>query len=583
MVCGKISKVEIISINAQRYFPEYVDLRKEEKMNSIQTKNNKLIGERLDKGLALLRRYYDVQESNVDPILAHPMIGGRPHHARRFDIKGVGNLLIMTVTEAEENQLSSFVIMPYAKNLPLFSTDYVYSGEKRYFLLEIYDLTVKHDKQFIDGIDAFRAFGVKLEDMKTFPTRQCWYDNIRPVCYAKAPTIDQDDLAIQRFLEFLQLFISMEQKQSELNENERKEKWERNRSYADRLIDEGGVSTDLFTQALGAENTRRFFHQVFFGADWYKPVSVQLRQIDAFLEHVDRAGISNREKINRNQHIIQRLDTTDKTKSYEDAGKSAAAEEEQTGAVVEDGKLIGFGIHILNEDIYPLQRFRIFLRNCGLAGKLDLSGCADLLFVDVYHNQISAIDVSGAKSVRILGVQDNQIDSLNTADLTACQGIDAGMNHLRSLQLRNNQELVELYINDNQFTEIDLRSCPKLKYFYCHNNFITELDTTSNPLLRHLNATGNPLKQIRSLAPQRDERLPLELKAEGNGTVGLKFNPVYNAQWKETGEWQQTYFAYPQAGHTFTGWYDENGRELSTELEWQDQYGTSRLLTARFK
>ena len=49
---------------------------------------------------------------------------------RNVDIGGVGNLLVMTVTEAEENQLSSFVIMPYSKNLPLFSTDYVYSGDR---------------------------------------------------------------------------------------------------------------------------------------------------------------------------------------------------------------------------------------------------------------------------------------------------------------------------------------------------------------------------------------------------------------------------------------------------------------------
>ena len=113
------------------------------------------------------------------------------------------------------------------------------------------------------------------------------------------------------------------------------------------------------------------------------------------------------------------------------------------------------------------------------------------------------------------------------------------------------QELVELYINDNEFTEIDLSACPKLKYFYCHNNGITELDTTANPLLRHLNATGNPMRIISSLAPQREEQLPLRLTAEGEGCVGLKFNPVYNAQWKETGEWQQSYYAYPAEGHGF--------------------------------
>ena len=140
---------------------------------------------------------------------------------------------------------------------------------------------------------------------------------------------------------------------------------------------------------------------------------------------------------------------------------------------------------------------------------------------------------------------------------------------------------MELYINDNDFTGVELTHNAKLKYFYCHNNRIASLDTTANPLLRHLDATGNPMKRIRALAPQRDERLPLELTAEGGGTVGLKFNPVYNAQWKETGEWRQTYFAYPDAGAAFDGWYDPQGR-CSAEPVWQDEYGSSRVLTARF-
>ncbi len=142
---------------------------------------------------------------------------------------------------------------------------------------------------------------------------------------------------------------------------------------------------------------------------------------------------------------------------------------------------------------------------------------------------------------------------------------------------------MELYINDNRFTQIDLTSCPKLKYFYCHNNQISELDTTGNPLLRHLNATGNPMKRIRALAPQREKALPLELTADGPGCVGLKFNPVYNAQWKETGEWQQTYYAYPQEGHAFAGWFDADGNKLSDEPEWQDEYGASRVLRAEFE
>ena len=188
-------------------------------------KNIKLINERLDSGLALLRKYYEVEEQPVDSVLANPVIGGRPHHARRFDIKGVGNLLVMTVTEAEENQLSSFVIMPYFRNLPLFSTDYVYSGTKRFFLLEIYDLSVAHDGIFEAGIESFREFGTKMTDMQDIPTRPAWYDDIRPVCHAKAPDESQDELAIQRFLAFLQLFIDMEQASPLLGPADLKTKW----------------------------------------------------------------------------------------------------------------------------------------------------------------------------------------------------------------------------------------------------------------------------------------------------------------------------------------------------------------------
>lgn len=90
------------------------------------------------------------------------------------------------------------------------------------------------------------------------------------------------------------------------------------------------------------------------------------------------------------------------------------------------------------------------------------------------------------------------------------------------------------------------------------------------------------MKVIRSLAPQREERLPLELRAGDGGTVGLRFNPVYNAQWKETGEWQQAYYAYPDDGWHFEGWFDTDGKLIYKDAAWIDTYGESRQLTARF-
>ena len=61
-----------------------------------------LIDKRLNSGLELISKHYDVSEFDVDTVLANPVIGNRPHHARHFDIKGVGNLLMMSVKDADE-------------------------------------------------------------------------------------------------------------------------------------------------------------------------------------------------------------------------------------------------------------------------------------------------------------------------------------------------------------------------------------------------------------------------------------------------------------------------------------------------
>ena len=307
-----------------------------------------------------------------------------------------------------------------------------------------------------------------------------------------------------------------------------------------------------------------------------------LERLLDFFDIEDENGVSNLDKMHMHQKILRRVETTDKDKSVEEAENCGADSELPNGIILDNGKIIGLGIHIYNEDVYPLKSFEINLRSCDLIGELNISDCTDMVFLDLYHNKITSILSKNMPSMRIFGVQDNLLDSIDVSEMPACQGIDAGKNRLKEIDVLRNPELVELYINDNDFTEIDLSHNPKLKYFYCNNNRIRALDTRANPLLRHLNAAENPMKVILSLAPQREEKLPLELYAALGGCVGLKFNPVYNAQWKETGEWQQSYYAYPEEGYRFVGWF-ENGEKVSEDEIWIDKYGTSRVLKAMFK
>lgn len=288
----------------------------------------------------------------------------------------------------------------------------------------------------------------------------------------------------------------------------------------------------------------------------------EIERLNAFFAQSDEAGKTNAEK----------------------AGYDASQPDQRSAGVITDeaGRFIGLGIHIQNENVYPIEQFELFLRDKDLTGRLDLSRCRDVVFIDVYRNRISAADVHGMDSLRILGLQCNEIAALDVGTLFACQGIDVGKNRLSALDVSNNGELVELYIHGNRFTNIDLSHNPKLKYFWCNDNRISMLDTTANPLLRHLDCTNNPLTGLVACAPGSDGAGKIALHAEAGGYVGVKFCPVYNEKWKETGEWRQTYFAYPNEGYAFDGWYDAQGGCVCTLAEWVVTYGQCADLRARF-
>ena len=542
---------------------------------SMYETNMKMIDRRIHAGLSMLRQYYRVTETDTGALESF-VVAERFHAVRQYEIEGVGNLLVMTNPKEGTMQMDTFTITPYYKNLPLFTTDYMYFEDKRMFLNEIYDLVEEKDGLYREYIGRFSENCSLVADLEDMPMKKCWYDSIRPVVAAKVAPVQEDDRILDLFLRNLATFIEMEQKTPLLSPGKRLGKWQKNYDYARALVEDGGVSTDLFVQSLGAEETKRFFYSVFFAPFRYRPDTDD--RLESFLDLKDENGQTNRRKIAEKQKIIRRVAETDKSKSFEESDSAEICD----GIISENGRTVGFGIHIFNEDVYPLQSFEIYLRNCDLYGSLDLDGQKDMVFLDLYHNRISSVRCGTLPSMRIFGVQDNLLQSIDVSGMPNCQGIDAGQNRLSKIDVSHNPELVELYINDNDFSEIDLSHNPKLKYFYCHNNHITALDTRGNPLLRHLNATGNPMKAIRSLAPQREEKLPLELFAEDGGCVGLKFNPVYNAQWKETGEWQQSYYAYPDEGFRFAGWF-ENGEKISDEETWIDEYGTSRILTAKFE
>lgn len=221
------------------------------------------------KGLEILRKSYNVTEREIEPELRSINIGGRIFNVRQFEIEGVGNLTTMECTNLDNWNLTTFIISPYFKNIPLFTSDFILSGENREFLNEIYNLVPEQNELYADIVSRYKSNmeSCKLENL---PTKSCWYDDIRPAFVHKKGTADDDNAILSLFEENIKTFVETENSSPALvSAEEKASKWKCVFEYARKLVEDGGVSTDVFKQVIGEEKTKKFFYDVFFATNKY--------------------------------------------------------------------------------------------------------------------------------------------------------------------------------------------------------------------------------------------------------------------------------------------------------------------------
>lgn len=237
--------------------------------NSITEVNKRCINNCINASFELMRSNYEVT----------PMVSGEfgKIHIKQMDfvvsqykVKGVGNLLILSSRDSSEMQMESFVITPYFKNLPIFSTDYIFIKERRCILNELYSVVSKKDALYEKYMEEFTENKKKHEALMDMPEKPCWYDEIRSVHIAKVTAPENDKEIQEIFEENLETFLSMEKESPLLSKEEYQDKWQKTQDYIDGLIANGGASTDLFKSALGPDKTKKFFDTVFFASSSYK-------------------------------------------------------------------------------------------------------------------------------------------------------------------------------------------------------------------------------------------------------------------------------------------------------------------------
>ena len=134
----------------------------------------------------------------------------------------------------------------------------------------------------------------------------------------------------------------------------------------------------------------------------------------------------------------------------------------------------------------------------GMQTKLHAKGTTvtlkgNIVDLDCYNNQLTAIDVQGLTALQELVCWNNKFTVLNVSGLTALERLDCSGNQIPELSVHGLTRLRELSCGNNRLTTLDLQGLTALQTLNCHENQLTELGVQGLTSLRNLNCSYNKL------------------------------------------------------------------------------------------
>lgn len=230
----------------------------------VAGKNVKAMNACVDAALEELQQNYTVTPRDVGDYKEMKIYGIMKFHVEQYDIEEIGNLSVMRVNMGFM-QMATVVITPRDKNLPLLSADYMYIMGNRKCYLEFYDVVKEKDEQYNALLAALSGAQEKYAHLENITPSEAWYKHLLTVTAYKAGKSDADKDLQGMLVDSLSTYLEQSKQFPLLDEQAKQEKVAVTLEYTDGLIEKGGISTDVFKNALGEEETRTFFNKVFFG------------------------------------------------------------------------------------------------------------------------------------------------------------------------------------------------------------------------------------------------------------------------------------------------------------------------------
>ena len=210
---------------------------------------------KVEKLLDVIRTKYPLEKLDAGEF-STMKVSGMTFRVNHYRAKGLGHVSTM---EAKGffglMKMDTLVIVPFEKDMPLYSYDRILAMGNDTLLVELYD-TMVHPYD----ASAFDEIGKKYSSVPDRDPGKHWYDDMRlkESISKKAKKEPLLDIATE---DYLRTFINSKAEDT----SDMKEKQRLTDAYVSGLIEHGGPSTDVFVKKFGKEKTREFFETVFFG------------------------------------------------------------------------------------------------------------------------------------------------------------------------------------------------------------------------------------------------------------------------------------------------------------------------------
>lgn len=154
-------------------------------------------------------------------------------------------------------KMETLICTPYTKDLPIYSYDRIIAFGKKSLLLEVYDTQV--EPVDLSSMDTVKE---SYKDLKDKQPKPAWYDSLRlsPSTFKEGKEERLAQLATAMTTAYIDLFAIA-------REVDRAVKTERNRTYVEGLISNGGPAINAVRGMIGDEAAETLFRRFLFGTE----------------------------------------------------------------------------------------------------------------------------------------------------------------------------------------------------------------------------------------------------------------------------------------------------------------------------